>query len=365
MPKKKIAKKAGATQSTRKTKTGARKRDKEEVSFPCSTFRQGKHELVLFLARAKVVFDITEANRLVEDKDEGYQRAVSPARRKKIANFIDDGNAMPLSVLVSFDKATLNEDKTELHVPNIKNAGWVIDGQHRLAGASDAKKDIVIPVVAFIALDEEEQINQFVTINREQTGVPTSLYYELLARLPKTKSESEIVAERAMDLARALRRDDNSPFFNRIVSTSSARQGRISTTNFVRKIAPYLRRDNGCLYIYTDEQRQRILNNYYNAIRAVRGKEFGKPDSVFFRTIGFGALMNVLPTVLQLSVHFTGGLAVEDMVALLEKITDWDPTSWGNIGTGNAAERRAAEDMTTLLYQLKESGEIGAGSIRL
>ncbi|MCH8863018.1 MAG: hypothetical protein IID51_10965, partial [Proteobacteria bacterium] len=58
---------------------------------------------------------------------------MSPAREKKIADFIDDGNVIPNSVLISFQHAKLSRDKTTLTVDNRQDAGWIIDGQHRLA----------------------------------------------------------------------------------------------------------------------------------------------------------------------------------------------------------------------------------------
>lgn len=71
--------------------------------------------------------------------------------------------------------------------------------------------------MAFVGLPENEQINQFVTINREAKGVPTSLYYDLLKHLPTNTSESEVSKARAVDIAHALRKNETSPFYQRIV----------------------------------------------------------------------------------------------------------------------------------------------------
>ncbi len=346
------------------TKSTKRESAPKTVDFECKVFKQGKHQLILFLAKAKQLYSVVSANQLQPDKDQGYQRVVSPSRKRKIGAFIDAGNPLPLSVLISFDHAKLSADHTILHVPNRPDSGWVIDGQHRLAGAHEAKADIILPVVAFNGLDIKEQVSQFVTINREQVGVPTSLYYELLSRLPNTLTEKQLLEERATDLAKQLRRDAESPFFNRIVLKPNPTLGQISTTNFVRKIAPYLKRDGGCLFIYTDDERKRLLSNYYNAIRATHPKEFDKRDSVFFKTVGFGAMINALPTVLQLSIHLLGGLAVDDMTKLFSNITEWDPVSWRELGTGSAAEKRAGDDLLTLLYQLRE-GQPQSSGIRM
>jgi hypothetical protein len=64
-----------------------------------------------------------------------------------------------------------------VRIPNRPDAGWVIDGQHRLAGGHRAKLDMEIPVVAIVNLPLEGQINCFVTINKEQKVVKLSLYH--------------------------------------------------------------------------------------------------------------------------------------------------------------------------------------------
>lgn len=335
------------------------------ITFECSTFKQGKYDLVLFSASAKELYSIVTANQLNEDKEEGYQRVVSPSRQRRIAKYIDEGNPIPLSVLISFEEATLNEDKNKISVPNRPKAGWIIDGQHRLAGAHMATVELTVPVVAFIGIDNEEQVELFVTINREQTGVPSSLYYELLKQLPTKKTEKEIAEERAAEIARMLKRDEASPFFERIVSTTSPRKGQISTTQFVRKVAPYLRRESGCLWMYTDDEKVGILNNYYQAIAATQSSEYQRGDSIFFQTLGFGAMMNALPRFLETSLRYKKGFRVVDVVDLLKRIPEWDPASWRKMGTGTAAENRAADDLVELLRNLQDDDALKGKSIRL
>ena len=173
--------------------------------------------LALFAADAKQSFSLVDINRRVPDKKKGYQRTLSLARVNSVVNYIKSKKPMPLSILVSFDEATLSADGKLLTVPNRKNSGWVIDGQHRLSGAFEANREIELPVVAFLSLPVEKQVEQFVTINREAKGVPTSLDHDLLPQLPHAKSDSEQSKERASDIGNQLKRDEASPFFNRIV----------------------------------------------------------------------------------------------------------------------------------------------------
>ncbi len=333
------------------------------VSFQCITFKQGGEKLVFFASSAKKLWSIVQVNRKEEDKDVGYQRVLSLARSKKIADFIGKDNILPTSVLVSFDKGTLSSHGKLLTVPNRPDAGWVIDGQHRLSGAHESKKDIILPVVAFINLPLEDQIKCFVTINREQKGVPTSLYLDLLKVLPGTRSEAELTKERAAGIGTDLKRDEASPFFNRIVITVSPKRGELSLTNFVRKVVPLLKRD-GRLATFTMEECKQIFNNYYIAISHVFPKEYSRSDSVFFRTIGFGALMNVLPTFLDLTIKYHKGFRVADAVKVLKEVDDFSFRDWSRMGAGTQAENSAAEELrVTLKDRLTTEGD--KGGIRL
>src|SRR5262245_20120520 len=87
------------------------------LKFPCITFEQGDHSLVLFVCSAKQLWSVVQINQRTEDQ-EGYQRAVSPSRAAKLAAFIDDGNVIPNSVLISFDHATLSPDKKTITIAN-------------------------------------------------------------------------------------------------------------------------------------------------------------------------------------------------------------------------------------------------------
>lgn len=333
--------------------------------FSCSTFKQGKYELVAFLCPAKKLFTFVKANQLEDDTESGYQRIVSPSRRKKIAQFIDSGNPLPLSILIALNGAKLSQEKTTLSIPDKADAGWIIDGQHRLAGAHDAEADIVFPVIAFLDISEEEQVFHFVTINREQTGVPSSLYYELLKRLPTRKTETELLAERATDIADTLRRDEESPFYARIVVTTAASDGKLSLTNFVRKVSPFLKRDNGFLFPYDDEDRCKIISNYYDAIRLQFSKEFNTTNSVFFKTVGFGALMNCLPLFFNLTIARSGSFRTKDARQMFGMIPEFDPARWKQMGSGNAAEKSAGEDLQTLLTQARDTGVLADKKLKL
>jgi DGQHR domain-containing protein len=333
------------------------------ISFQCLPVAQGAHTLYMFNAKAATLWPIVQINTKEEDKEEGYQRVLSPSRVRSIASYIRDKNPIPLSILLTFEKADVSNDGHTLKVPNIPNAAWLIDGQHRLAGAHQSQSDIELPVIAFIGLDIESQIQQFITINREAKGVPTSLYYDLLKHIP-IKKPQDVANERAANLANDLKRDEESPFFGKIVVTSTARVGQLSLNNFVRKMSPLLMDPRGILAVYTASEQAQILSNYYKGLQNAFPKEFNKPNSVFFQTLGFGALINAFPLFLNLSIKNYGKFRIEDVTAAFNEIRHFDFSSWDRYGSGSAAEIQAGEDLQTELNAAFTTIDSG-GSIQL
>jgi DGQHR domain-containing protein len=146
--------------------------------------KQSTFSFFLFVMSASMLWRLTQINKRSEDKDEGYQRALSNARVRNIAKYIQQGGMLAGSVVVSLDEGTYDKGKQQLKLPNKDNIGWIIDGQHRLAGAYEASKkkenDLSLPVIAFLNLSIERQVELFITINKEARGVPAELPRALL-----------------------------------------------------------------------------------------------------------------------------------------------------------------------------------------
>ncbi|HTC46794.1 MAG TPA: DGQHR domain-containing protein [Candidatus Aquilonibacter sp.] len=325
---------------------------------------QSTNSLYLFKAEASILYKALSINRRIEDKDEGYQRALSVSRIRSIANYIKAKRAIPGAIIVALDNATFDGKKNELTIPKGTDVGWVIDGQHRLAGAETAAReglDVELPVVAFLNMEEKRQVEQFVTINREGKNVPTSLYLDLLKTLP-FKKPADAARERATDIGTDLRRDEDSPFFEKIVVTVSPKPGQTSLVNFVRKISPLVT-EKGMLFVYTEREQSAVVSNYFKGLRQVFSKEFDKKDSIFFKTVGFGALWNAFPTFFNLAIKNQKGFTVSDVVAVFKHIEDFDFSGWLQYGTGNSAEINAGEDLKTAL--LLAFNATNGGSLRV
>ena len=107
--------------------------------------------------------------------------------------------------------------------------------------------------------------------------------------------------------------------------------------------------EKGMLYVYTEREQSAVVSNYFKGLRQVFSKEFDKRDSIFFKTVGFGALWNAFPTFFNLAVKNQKGFTVSDVVAVFKRIEGFDFSAWAQYGTGNQAEINAGDDLKTEL----------------
>lgn len=329
---------------------------------------QGKFTFYLFSLPASILWRVTEINQRSEDKREGYQRALSEARVRNIAKYIQAGGMLAGSIVVSFDKGTFDKETNRLRIPNQEKVGWIIDGQHRLAGAYEASEknaDLTLPVIAFLELSDVKQIELFITINKEARGVPASLYIDFLRELPKKKTERELTDERIADIARALDDDELSPFHQNIIFTRNARAGEVSLNNFARILRPHIARPAGTISLFTPNIQEGAITNYYKALAVAFPAEFKKDPPIFFRTIGFGAVWRAFPYVFNLAQNRHKAFSVAAISKIFSEIHDFDFDKWKEAGTGSAAEITAGDDLIAALEEAYTDDDGGFVALKL
>ena len=313
-------------------------------------------------------FSISRMEDQDTDDDFGYQRILSPSRLANIAKYILSGKPIPNTILVSVDKAKYDAGKKTLTISKGSNVAWVIDGQHRLAGAHQAAKNgqgISLLCVAFVGLSEKDQVEQFITINDEARGVPRSILLDLNRRLSFAKTEKEISEDRASDIANALRKDSESVFYNRITVVESPKTGQISLGNFVRKVAPFVHPNKGILRTRSFLEQTKIIDNYFTGFRDAFPTEWRKANSVFFMTIGFGALMNAFEEIFLRTTDAYSGFMATDVAKLLKLATGFDFSGWTQYGTGNKAEQQAGSDLRDEITKAVEGTDHKAHQLAL
>jgi DGQHR domain-containing protein len=320
-------------------------RKASKVIVPAIQLTQNSHKFYLCAISAKTLSLIADVSRRDTLADKGYQRLFVESRIVKIKKYLEAGKCIPTAVLVTFKDAKFKNGKITFQANPKK--GWIIDGQHRWLGSKEVRTDILLPVIAFLDLPISDQVEHFITINKEAKGVPSSLYLDLLKVLPRDKTPAERAKERATDLARILNSDEESPFYGKIVILTSPKKGELSLTNFVRKIEPIIRK-NGPLNKYSPEFQARIFNNYFNAIIEAYPDEADENPPIFFQTLGFGAFMNFLPT---LFLSLKGDTKSFTREIIRKSFIEMGPPSfdlWRKSGTGTQAENTATAELENL-----------------
>jgi DGQHR domain-containing protein len=321
---------------------------------------QQDHELYFFKIKASQLYDLVEINQRDSDKDAGYQRALSPSRAKSISRYIiDKKRPIAPAIIIALNHAEFNPQTNQLEIHKRPDAGWVIDGQHRLKGAKIASEDSVdieLPVISYLNVSLKYQIEQFITINQEAKSVPSTLYLDLLKQLPgENKSPVLLAKEKTVSIANELRKndDDDNIFYERISPVTPLKKGQVSLTNFVRKVHPLLVEGKGNFSTYSMQQFQKILTNYFTGLSKYQPDFFVSfENNPFFKTLGFGALLNALPIFFQwVTKENHGKFTIETVEEGFRKLdsTDFDFNNWKKMGSGSDAEKRAGLDLITAI----------------
>ncbi|MFE4714776.1 DGQHR domain-containing protein [Paenibacillus sp. NPDC056722] len=180
------------------------------------------------LLKIAYVLHRNEAN---SDMMPTYQRIIKKSRLKDIQNFVDKGGFFPNSLVISidtkkprFDLATPQIDTSIsrigiLHLPQLYRSAYIIDGQHRLYGYANSKYANAnsIPVVAFINLDQDKQVELFMEINENQKSVSRNLQNTLNAdRLWTSEDWNKQRRALRLNIAQKLGELQSSPLYERI-----------------------------------------------------------------------------------------------------------------------------------------------------
>lgn len=183
------------------------------------------------LLKIAYVLHRNEAN---SDMMPTYQRIIKKNRLKEIQSFVDHGGFFPNSLIISidtdgkklrFDLASLQGDTSIsrigiLHLPQLYHSAYIIDGQHRLYGYANTiyASTNSIPVVAFVNLAKDKQVELFMEINENQKSVPKNLQNTLNADLLWT-SDDWNKRRRALrlNIAQKLGESQSSPLYERVI----------------------------------------------------------------------------------------------------------------------------------------------------
>lgn len=314
-----------------------------DVQIPAIRGKMGSFTYYSFVMQPEQLLKIayvlhrTNANNDYDDLLPSYQRLIKKERLQSVREFINTGNFFPNSLVISIDTsrsdltfdlapAHFNQNKLMkmgvLHLPQIYQSAYIIDGQHRLYGYSDSEhvEDNSIPVVAFVNLKKSEQLKLFMEINLNQKPVPKALrnileidvYYD---------SENPKLAQGALlgKIAKHLGEDNSCSLKGRVVIGEDASTKRccitieniklaLEKTAFFNKL-----KKNGQIQpngegIFdknnnddTFDTIYPILRKFFNKIREEFPEEWNKDDSFYVKNNIIGGLIRILNDIITIN----------------------------------------------------------------
>lgn len=240
--------------------------DKISFTFPCIRARQPIGDIFIASIPHKRLQSITyfDVRRVLREERDferylGIQRPLDERRVSKLSEYVNYKDAsFPTSIILALTEGYVAFDPDEACMTvsnfrdgedrptiNLAQIARVLDGQHRIAGlqAFDGEKDeFDLSVTLFIGADIADQAQIFATVNLEQTKVNKSLVYDLY-----DLAHSRSPQKTCHNIAVALDRDPNSPFFKRIKRLGIATEGRIfepiTQATFVEALLSYISKD--------------------------------------------------------------------------------------------------------------------------
>ncbi|QXC10192.1 DGQHR domain-containing protein [Aeromonas sp. FDAARGOS 1408] len=269
---------------------------------------------------ASILAKFADATERGESPD-AVQREQSATRIKEISEYCSDTDAtFPTPIIIAVNlSADVNIDEDYIYFDENSNIGDVIDGQHRLKGLMKSKyiNDFQLPVVFMFDLEPYQKAYVFSIINSKQTRVNMSLIYDLFA-LSKTRSPYKTCHE----IARALNKDPESPFYRRLKMLGKKEKGQDAATlsqgTFIKYFLELISKnpdkdsrdikreislnDDPSLPLRryfiseADAVIHKIILNLFSGLRDVFRKEWEDPNGyILSKSIGFGAIIKIFP----------------------------------------------------------------------
>jgi len=290
-----------------------------KITLSALPVRYSKVEFYISIIPAKQLFKIAKVSRAEEDPEIGFQRTLGKQRAVNIKKYLDDGNVIPGSIILSAqnisDLAFDSKDKT-ITFNDLANSFLVIDGQHRLYGANMSDVNVFLPVCIFKDLNTEQEVQYFLDVNGYQKGVPKTLRLELLKFIAEPTSKDAI----RKGLFDSLDEEIESPLCGKMARTKSM-PGKISHVPFKTAIDPIL--DLSPLNNITQDKRVKLLINYLTAIENILLRTFNKTDKLSNAAF-FQAVMGAFVDACNLCMTRYGNYKVDSFEKVLDPMTNID-----------------------------------------
>jgi DGQHR domain-containing protein len=268
-----------------------------QIKISAARVRQGNLSLYATALKVKdlVSKDFYSVETLDPEEDTGYQRLLSLARAKKLADYIITGQDnrdafLPTSIFLATDKNIPFNDTHHIieFDTSVVGPSSVVDGQHRLEGLKmAAQKDervleFEVPVNIAVNLPKIAQMCHFLIVNTTQKSVDKAVEQRIIARLSAALDVEDLptlpkwilkVVEReevmkAVRLVDYMNETDGSPWKEKVlVANTEADGATINQRSFVKAIVKYVLTANNPLATFNDFEKEKLIFlNYWKAI---------------------------------------------------------------------------------------------------
>ena len=265
------------------------------TEYPFIKMKQKSNDFLLTKMKAAHLTRIAYASVRGDSDEEGaVQRYLSPRRIAGVRDFALEGGDYPSCIVLNWVGPALSLISGKVTLPDKPRTAQIIDGQHRVAGITEAIRvdgslaNVEIPVALYRNLDTQQCANIFLAINTEQKPVSRSLVFDLYG----VASEHLIdhIALRAKDIASVLNEAEESPYKGLIKFPGSSRmRGGIALSTVVTALKPIID-DKGPLELVGVRELERqtsVLINLFSALKDKYGDQWESPDNPFLYASGF------------------------------------------------------------------------------
>jgi len=330
--------------------------------------QSGTHPLFLFSLTGEELFKVADISRVSRDDTEtliGYQRTEVKGHVQDILNYLEgDEVIFPNSIILAISsKATFipalkNVEKRRTVCPGIlviplsdetkQKPAWIVDGQQRaLAVSKSSRRQLPIPINAFVADDVSLQRDQFLRVNNSRP-LARELLAELLPEVP-TPLPAKLAAQKAPSLlCDILNRDTRSPFHKLIrrASTPKEKKGEsvVATLSVVNMIRDSISSPRGCLFPYYNIATKKadvdgiraVLYTYWHAVKNTFPEAWGRPptQSRLMHGAGIRSMGRLMDRVMC-SIDPLADEAVERVereLQLIAPVCQWTGGQWEGLG---------------------------------
>ncbi len=325
------------------------------MQIPAIKINQNQRDLYITALSAQDLIKLTKVDlwspEKDDNKDQGYQRSPEKNHIGKIADYLQNKDAMlPNAVLLNSRKPLgFVESSSDSHAGTInlkpQDVLWNVDGQHRVAGLRKAIEedgnqelsDFFIPVVIASGLTKDEEMMQFFTVNRTQKGVRTDLTERLLYQRAKSpEGRDDIRAKglywkvRAVKLVDYLNNQPDSPWSGRVQLPNTTVKAPAKQASLTKSLQPLLK--GGFLENQSDNLAGQLMLIYWKAVQEVFPEAFENPkEYAIQKTAGFFPLHVVANRIFMVCQADENKFKQSNMVNLLRraaKASEIDSTFW-------------------------------------